>query len=242
MQNVENLQEEMIKTFQVNGVSFDMVLVEAGTFMMGATPEMENPLGNEKPVHQVTLTKDYYMGKTQVTQALWKAVMGTNPSLFKGNNKPVERVSWFDCQEFIAKLNTLTGKKFRLPTEAEWEFAARGGNWSKHYQYSGSNNIDEVAWYIVSNGAVTYDVATKTPNELGLYDMSGKVWEWCNDLWGYYNSSVQIDPVGSVRGSSRVLRGGSWRNDARSCRSSYRFDDDPDYRSYSNGLRLVLSE
>lgn len=243
MQNVENLQKEMIKTFQVNGVSFDMVLVEAGTFMMGATPEMEDPDDDEKPAHQVTLTKDYYMGKTEVTRALWLAVMGTNPSRFKGNNKPVESVSWFDCQEFITKLNILTGKKFRLPTEAEWEYAARGGNKSKHYQYSGSNNVDEVAWTCENSGGTIHDVATKKPNELGLYDMSGNVFEWCDDMMGGYSSSSQIDPVGSVDGEGVVLRGGSWCSVAFASRSSTRVCAIAENHFFDfYGFRLALSE
>ena len=235
-------RKEPVKTFRVSGVSFDMVLVEAGTFTMGATPEMEDPDDDEKPAHQVTLTRDYYMGKMQVTQALWQAVMGTNPSSFTGSKKPVECVSCNDCQEFIAKLNTLTGKEFRLPTEAEWEFAARGGNKSKHYQYSGSNNLDEVAWYDEDWDGTTHDVGTKKPNELGIYDMSGNVWEWCNDWYGDYSSSAQTDPTGSLNGSCRVQRGGSWYYDARYCRSSLRGYDGPGNRYNDRGLRLVLSE
>lgn len=228
----------------VDGVTYDMVKVEAGTFMMGATPEMKSTDDSEKPVHQVTLTKDYYIGKTEVTQALWQAVMGSNPSNFKGNNKPVECVGWDDCQKFIAKLNSLTGKKFRLPTEAEWEFAARGGNKSKHYQYSGSNNLDEVAWYGEDwDKGTTHDVATKKPNELGLYDMSGNVFEWCSDWYGSYSNSIQFDPTGpaepSVR-STRVFRGGCWDGIASICRSSYR--ECPDSGFEFIGLRLVLSE
>ena len=230
----------------VKGVTYEMVLVEAGTFMMGATPEMEdthNLWDNAKPVHQVTLTKDYYIGKTEVTQALWQAVMGSNPSHFKGNNKPVESVDWNDCQKFIAKLNALTGKKFRLPTEAEWEFAARGGNKSKHYRYSGSNNLDEVAWYDEDwNKGTTHDVATKKPNELGIYDMSGNVDECCSDWYGDYSSSAQTDPIGPKDGSSRVLRGGSWVIVADFCRSSGRGGYGSFGRSFTDGLRLVLSE
>ena len=130
-----------------DGISIDMVRVEAGTFTMGATPEMKKPYEDEKPAHQVTLTNDYYIGKYEVTQALWQAVMGNNPYKFKGDNLPVEKVSWDDCQEFISKLNSITGKTFRLPTEAEWEYAARGGNKSRGYQYSGSSNLSDVAWY-----------------------------------------------------------------------------------------------
>ncbi len=227
----------------VNGVRYPMVKVYAGSFTMGATSEMANPWDNEKPTHKVTLTKDYYIGKTEVTQALWKAVMGSNPSNFKGDNKPVEQVSWNDCQTFISKLNSMTGKKFRLPTEAEWEFAARGGNYSRCYQYSGSNSLNDVAWFTDNSGSTTHDVATKQPNELGIYDMSGNVWEWCSDWYGSYSSNAQYDPEGPSSGSSRVLRGGSWGDNARGCRSSDRSNfGGPDCRSYVLGLRLVLSE
>ena len=162
------------KTFDVNGVSFTMIPVEGGTFTMGATSEMTAPDSDEKPTHQVTLSS-YYMGETEVTQALWQAVMGSNPSWFQGDNLPVEWVSWHDCQTFISRLNSLTGKRFRLPTEAEWEYAARGGNQSRHTQYSGSSRIDDVVWYEDNSGRKTHPVKTKQPNELGLYDMSGNV-------------------------------------------------------------------
>ena len=237
---IEGENDSSERTFTINGVSFDMVLVKARTFTMGATPEMEDPWDDEKPVHQVTLTNDYYIGKTEVTQALWKAVIGSNPSFFEGDNKPVESVSWDDCQEFISKLNTATGKNFRLPTEAEWEFAARGGNKSNHYQYSGSDNIDDVAWY--NDNSKTHDVASKRPNELGLYDMSGNVWEWCSDWYGDYSSSAQTNPTGANSGSYRVSRGGGWFNLAWDCRSSYRDGYSPDGRGYYLGLRLALSE
>ena len=239
---IEEEKDSSERTFTINGVSFDMVLVEAGTFPMGATSEMEDPGDDEKPVHQVTLTNDYYIGKTEVTQALWKAVIGSNPSFFEGDNKPVESVSWDDCQEFISKLNTATGKNFRLPTEAEWEFADRGGNKSNHYQYSGSDNIDDVAWYDDNSGDETHDVASKQPNELGIYDMSGNVWEWCSDWYGGYSSKSQTNPKGPGSGSNRVRRGGSWGYFARLCRSSCRFDYGPDAGCYFLGLRLALSE
>ncbi|WP_337810547.1 formylglycine-generating enzyme family protein [Prevotella sp.] len=225
-----------------DGISIDMVRVEAGTFTMGATPEMENPWDGEKPTHQVTLTNDYYIGKYEVTQALWQAVMSNNPSYFKGDNLPVEKVSWNDCQEFISKLNTITGKTFRLPTEAEWEYAARGGKKSKGYQYSGSNNLSDVAWYEDNSGNKTHAVGSKQANELGIYDMSGNVWEWCQDWYGKYSSSSQTNPTGANSGSNRVRRGGGWGGNAWICRSSYRYSYAPGFSNDSLGLRLVLSE
>ena len=227
-----------------DGISIDMVRVEAGTFTMGATAEMEDPEDDEKPTHQVTLTNDYYIGKYEVTQALWKAVMGNNPSNFKGDNLPVEKVSWDDCQEFISKLNRITGKTLRLPTEAEWEYAARGGNNSRGYQYSGSNNLSDVAWFRGNSGGKPHAVGTKQPNELGIYDMSGNVDEWCQDWYWYgaYSSSSQVNPTGANSGSYRVCRGGSWGCIARICRSSYRYCGTPVSRYTFLGLRLVLSE
>ena len=225
-----------------DGISIDMVRVEAGTFTMGATPEMENPSEDEKPPHQVTLTNNYYIGKYEVTQALWQAVMGNNPSGYKGDNLPVEQVSWDDCQEFISQLNRITGKTFRLPTEAEWEYAARGGKKSRGYQYSGSNNLSDVAWYYDNSGNKTHAVGSKQANELGIYDMSGNVWEWCQDWYDDYNSSSQTNPTGANSGSGRVGRGGSWYDAARVCRSSCRGIITPDSRSDDLGLRLVLSE
>ena len=225
-----------------DGISIDMVRVEAGTFTMGATPEMKDPYNDEKPTHQVTLTNDYYIGKYEVTQALWKAVMGNNPSSFKGDNLPVEEVSWDDCQDFISKLNRITGKTFRLPAEAEWEYAARGGNKSRGYQYSGSSNLSDVAWYKDNSGSKTHAVGTKQPNELGIYDMCGNVWEWCQDWYGKYSSSSQTNPTGANSGSNRVYRGGGWGSSARYCRLSCRCGSTPVDRGSYLGLRLVLSE
>ena len=225
-----------------NGISIEMVKVEAGSFNMGATPEMQAPYEVEKPVHRVTLTNNYYIGKYEVTQALWQAVMGSNPSYFKGDDLPVEQVSWNDCQDFISKLNAMTGKRFRLPSEAEWEYAARGGKKSRGYQYSDSNTLGDVAWYEGNSGSKTHAVGTKQPNELGIYDMTGNVYEWCQDWYGSYSSSPQTNPIGAVSGSSRVDRGGSWFFTAKHCRSSYRFNLTPGYRLNFLGLRLVLSE
>lgn len=223
-----------VKTFTVKGVSFKMVYVDGGTFEMGASGG-----GNALPVHSVTLS-DYYIGETEVTQELWQAVMGSNPSSFTGNQRPVEQVSWNDCQEFIEKLNTLTGEKFRLPTEAEWEYAARGGNKSKGYIYSGSNDVDAVAWHRDNSESSTHEVKGKLPNELGLYDMSGNVWEWCSDWYGAYSSGAQVDPAGPASGSCRVLRGGSWSNFVTSHPVFYRSYSTPSFTNNYRGVRFVL--
>ena len=230
-----------IETITIKGVQFKMVRVKGGTFQMGATSEQgSDAYDDEYPVHSVTLS-DYYIGQTEVTQELWEAVMGSNPSYFKGNNQcPVEKVSWDDCQEFIKKLNRLTGKNFRLPTEAEWEYAARGGNKSKGYKYSGSNDADAVAWYNKNSGSKTQPVAQKQSNELGLYDMSGNVWEWCQDRYGKYSSHSQSNPKGANTGSVRVLRGGSWISSERNVRVSNRGYDAPGGRNVDGGLRLAL--
>ena len=234
----------IVKTYEVNDINFQMVEVRGGTFTMGTTNEQGSDAYNdEKPAHSVTLSS-YYIGKTEVTQELWEAVMGDNPSWFKGDRKPMECVSWDDCQTFISKLSSLTGKKFRLPTEAEWEFAARGGIKSKGYKYSGSNTLDDVAWYKDNSGNTTHEVGTKSPNELGLYDMSGNVEEWCNDWYGdkYYSSSPSNNPTGLSSGAYRVLRGGGWSHFAGGCCSSIRDHNYPDNRSFYRGLRLCLSE
>ena len=224
----------------VGYVSFSMIPVKGGMFTMGATPEQGSDASDsEKPSHKVVLS-DYYIGETEVTQELWETVMGENPSNFKGGTLPVECVSWEDCQKFIKKLNEMTGRNFRLPTEAEWEFAARGGVLSKGYKYSGSNTIGDVAWYDGNSGSQTHEVKTKQPNELGLYDMSGNVWEWCNDWYGTYSTLIQTKPTGPVSGSYRVGRGGGWNYYAWSCRVSYRSDFSPSNGGRSLGLRLAL--
>lgn len=227
---------------EINKLLNNMVYVSGDTFTMGATSEQGNEAEkDEKPTHNVTLSS-YYICKYEVTQALWQAVMGSNPSYFKGDNLPVEHVSWYDCQTFINRLNSYTGRNFRLPTEAEWEFAARGGNYSRRYKYSGSNYIGDVAWYHGNSGNRTHPVGTKQANELGLYDMSGNVWEWCSDWYGAYNSYSQTDPTGPYSGSDRVARGGSWIIYARICRSSFRYNYTPDDSNFDLGLRLVLSQ
>ncbi|MDD6817095.1 MAG: SUMF1/EgtB/PvdO family nonheme iron enzyme [Prevotellaceae bacterium] len=242
------------KTFTVKGVTFTMVAVEGGTFMMGATSEQgRDAYSNEKPVHHVTLS-NYYIGQTEVTQALWKAVMGTTvseqrdkadtslPLSGEGDNFPMYYISWEECQTFVSKLNQLTGKRFRLPTEAEWEYACRGGKKSRGYKYSGSNTIDDVAWYTSNSSFKTHSVGTKSPNELGIYDMSGNVDEWCQDWYGSYSSAAQTNPTGASSGSNCVFRGGSRLNNAKYCRSSYRYGFSPGSRNDFLGLRLVLSE
>ncbi len=242
------------KTFTVTGhgktVTFKMKLVKAGTFQMGSNT------GDEKPVHSVTLTKDYYMGETEVTQALWYAVMGQSPSSGDkwesgyglGDNYPAYYISYDDCQQFLRRLNELTGEHFRMPTEAEWEYAAKGGQKSKGYRYAGSNKIGDVAWYDENSYNLgssnpnygTHAVKTKVANELGLYDMSGNVWEWCSDWYGSYSSSAQTNPTGAVSGSRRVSRGGSWYFDAGRCRASIRNYYSPSYWSFNIGFRFAL--
>jgi formylglycine-generating enzyme required for sulfatase activity len=202
---------------QTSSTEIEMVLVKGGTFTMGCTAEQGSDCFDwEKPAHKVTLS-DFYIGKYEVTQAQWIAVMGSNPSRFSDcENCPVEWVSWEDVQDFIQKLNTKTGLNYRLPTEAEWEYAARGGAQSWGYKYSGSNNVDEVAWFSDNSGKKTHPVGTKKANELGIYDMSGNVWEWCYDWYGYYSSEAKTNPKGASSASLRVLRGGSWAN-GRAC-------------------------
>ncbi|MBO7382048.1 MAG: formylglycine-generating enzyme family protein [Muribaculaceae bacterium] len=230
------------QTIEVNGVSFEMIAVHGGTFKMGGTSEQGSDAEiDELPPHKVTLS-DYYIGKCEVTQALWKAVMGNNPSKFKGDNLPVEKVGWDDCNTFISKLNQLTGRKFRLPTEAEWEYAARGGRKSKGYKYAGGNDVGQVAWYDNNSSSATHPVGQKSPNELGIYDMSGNVMEWCEDWYDDYTSSSQTNPTGPQSGSYRVARGGSWNYDATSCRVSRRAYGIPLFSTQFYGFRLALSE
>ena len=233
------------ETFTVNGVTFKMVAVEGGTFTMGATEEqvLAGAADDEYPAHQVTLS-NYYIGETEVTQELWVAVMGTNPSNHQGDPKyPVDKVTWYDCQTFINQLNALTGRQFRLPTEAEWEYAARGGNKSEGYIYSGNSNIDLVAWYSGNAGNMTHPVASKQANELGLYDMSGNVWEWVQDWYdgNYYSNSPSTNPTGPETGTNRVYRGGSWGNYSEFCRVSFRDHYvQPSESHFHFGLRLAL--
>lgn len=233
-----NLQK--VKSFVVKGIRFDMILVEGGTFTMGATPEQGDDVYEwEQPAHKVVLN-NYYICETVVTQDLWRVVMGNNPSQFKGANLPVENISWYDCQDFIERLNQLTGENFRLPTEAEWEFAARGGNKSMSYKYSGSNNLGTVAWYKIACKDKTQVVATRTSNELGVYDMCGNVGEWCQDWMYSYSSEPVVNPQGPKRGNSKIYRGGCYNSTDWDCRISCRFECDPEGKSRYNGFRLAL--
>lgn len=239
VKNKQNAEQRDVQN-ELNKLARNMVYVEGGTFMMGADANDKDAYTNEIPAHQVTLSS-YYICKYEVTQFLWKAVMGSNPSYFKGDNLPVEQVSWDDCQVFIGKLNALTGLHYRLPTEAEWEFAARGGNSSHGYKYSGSNTLNGVAWYSDNSGFTTHPVGSNSPNELGLYDMSGNVWEWCSDWYASYNSDAQTNPAGPSGGAFRVYRGGSFSVLARYGRTTCRSNGIPDFRLFYLGLRLVRS-
>ena len=252
-----------VTEYTVNGVTFKMVEVEGGTFMMG----VDQQLGNAYPAHEVTLST-FSIGQTEVTQELWVAVMGSNPSYFNeyggvqvhstydaGVNlqRPVDCVNYSDCLEFCAKLNEMTGKNFRLPTEAEWEFAARGGNLTHGYEYAGSENVSDVAWWketipsteLWTEGWGTQTVATKAPNELGIFDMTGNVEEWCYDWFATYGSAPvapQTNPTGPETGTQRVRRGGTClTSNANLLRLYYRNPQNPDSRGNSRGLRIALS-
>lgn len=223
-------------------IAFLMKFVEGGRFLMGIPDNDSEGFDDEKPRHWVELS-DYYIGETVVTQALWNAVMGNNPSEPKGDGLPVVNVSWYDSQEFIRRLNQKTGRNFRLPTEAEWEYAAKGGRKSNGFKYSGGDTYDlsNLAWYFNNSEDKLHEAKSKSPNELGLYNMSGNVWEWCYDWEGGYSNVSQTNPNGPSSGTSRVLRGGSWNDKARNCRVSYRMYKLPTNRLSSIGLRLALS-
>jgi formylglycine-generating enzyme required for sulfatase activity len=193
----------------------------------------------ELPQHQVTL-KSYRIAKYPVTQKQWVSLMGSNPSYFQGDDFPVEMVSWLDVQDFIKQLNDVTGRNYRLATDAEWEYAARGGKKSQGYKYSGSNNVDDVAWYDGNSGFTPHAVGTKAPNELGIYDMSGNVMEWCNNWYAEYTDVAQTDPQGPATGLHRVIRNGSWATQAQECRVSFRNRTDPESRHFLIGFRIVL--
>ena len=251
MQNYNSAPDTIPGQYIVNGVAFQMVDVEGGTYMMGvdsAAVLVGSADIDELPAHEVTVSS-FSIAETEVTQELWQAVMGTNPSNFADDPKrPVEQVSWEDCQMFIARLNELTGENFRLPTEAEWEFAARGGNMANGTLYSGGEIIEDVAWYFTNSYAVgsedsnfgTHVVATKQANELGLYDMSGNVFEWCSDWYGAYDEQPQTDPAGPEMGARRIIRGGSWYSINRYCRITSRNSEAPTNKGYNLGFRLAL--
>ena len=224
-------QDEII---DVNGVQFKMIAVEGGTFNMGGD-YIESVM-----YHQVTLS-NFHIAETEVTQDLWDIVMHDNPSVGNGGQAcPVDNVSWTDCQEFISRLNQLTGRNFRLPTEAEWEFAARGGNKTHGYTYSGSNNINDVGWSEDNSGDRTHVVATKQANELGIYDMSGNVWEWCQDWYAPYPEQAQVNPQGPETGTERIVRGGCMWGHTRFCTVFYRMCYPPEFYRGDVGLRLAL--
>ena len=236
------LDEQLAKivyniSFKVNGVRMKMTKVKGGTFRMGSDGEQARP--DEVPMHFVTLN-DFYIGQTEVTQELWNAVMGNNPSKYKGDKLPVEQVSWDDCQAFVTRINAITGQRFRLPTEAEWEYAARGGDKSQGFTFAGSNNPNEVAWIHDNSSHTTHQVATLKPNELGIFDMSGNVWEWCQDWSANYTDAITTNPKGAARGTHRILRGGAFCYQPQNCRVSTRNREMPSKSFYGLGLRLAL--
>ena len=245
--NTNVLAQKQDQTFTVKGVSFTMKFVKGGTFMMGYSPEKKGGEANEKPSHKVTVS-DFYMAETEVTQGLWIAVMDSAPSYNGGWTEeyglgadyPAYRISWTEAQLFIKKISELTGKTFRLPTEAEWEYAARGGYRGLGYVYSGSNDIDEVAWYSGNSMDMTHPVKLKKANELGLYDMSGNVWEWCQDWYGLYKNEYQSNPTGPAQGKHRVDRGGGWNRNAEYNRVSTRCYDTEGLHNRNLGFRIML--
>lgn len=230
-------------TLKVGDVDFTVSRVDPGTFTIGPVAGDKEVTDEERPAHKVELTEVFYIGQTEVTQALYKEVMGTNPSNFKGEGTlPVEQVSYKDAMAFCAKLSEKTGRTFTLPTEAQWEYAARGGQNAPAEPtiYSGSNNVVEVAWCEKNSGEKTHPVASKAPNALGVYDMTGNVWEWCLDWYDKYSSTDATNPNGPGSGKSRVLRGGSWRGDTKNCRVSYRFTYPPEHTRFNLGFRVVM--
>ena len=227
-------------TINLGVVSFEMVLVEAGSFIMGCNPDTDNSCEDDEiPYHRVIISHDFYIGKFEVTQEIWEAVMDYNPSINMAFDRPVENVSWNECVAFCTELSRLTGQTFRLPTEAEWEYAAHGGNNTNYTRYSGSSNISAVAWYD-NKGGQTHPVGKLRANEIGAYDMSGNVWEWCQDWYNIYNSKTQTDPQGPTNGNFKVLRGGGWSSSSSNCRILNRDSDEPDSRGPATGLRVVM--
>lgn len=231
VERIEAKNKASMSPFLYGDVSFRLIAVDGGEYMMGCNSYVE-----EKPEHREKILP-FLIGETEVTQALWEAVMGSNPSIFKGENRPVDNVSWHDCQEFVNKLNKIFNKQFRLPTEAEWEFAARGGNKSNGYKYAGGSSLYDYGWYADNSGSTTHYVKTKKPNELGLYDMCGNVFEWTSDL---YSSSYGRPRNGGDSGMRYVFRGGGYNNPALYCRSTYRNHDDSSRHFKDVGLRLAM--
>lgn len=228
-------------TIQVGDVGLRMIYVEGGVFTMGGTAEQgEDVKEYENPAHPVKVNS-YYIGMTEVTQELWETVMGWNYAWNTDSNQlPMEDVSWEECKEFVDVLSERTGKKFRLPTEAEWEYAARGGSKSGNHKYSGSDNIDDVAWYVSNSDDMTHEVGKKNANELGIYDMNGNVWEWCHDWYDTYSTSSYNNPTGPKTGDFRIFRGGSYKEKAEYNRTSNRSFNRPDFRYGNIGLRVVM--
>lgn len=248
----EPLEPELRKNYTETefGLNLEMVYVKGGVFNMGATTEQgDDPFDDEYPVRKIEIDS-YHIGKCEITQAQWKAVMGTEPSYFTGDDRPVEQVSWNDAQEFCKRLSQKTGKKYVLPTEAQWEYAAKGGNKARRTKYSGSNNLDEVAW-CYDNSCVcgesspdfgTHPVGTKKANELGIHDMSGNVWEWVADRYASaYDGTDTHNPQGPSVGADRVVRGGSWGGKTRGCRVTARSGDYPKLQNLNIGFRVALA-
>jgi formylglycine-generating enzyme required for sulfatase activity len=235
---------EELARFYTNSIGMKFVLIPAGTFMMGAEKKLEGTHDYELPSHQVTISKFFYLGVYEVTQGQWQAVMGNNPSKFKGKDNPVEQVSWKDIQVFIRRLNQKEGhSRYRLPTEAEWEYAARARSTSIYYFGDDESQLGDYEWYRANSGNTTHPVGQKRPNAWGLYDILGNLTEWAEDWFGetYYANSPSVDPTGPSSGSMRALRGGCWASDARGSRSAYRGGNSPDYSDQIEGFRLALS-
>ena len=231
-----------VRVVRVGNLSFNMIRVEGGTFLMGSDDPLDG--ADTRPVHQVTLST-FYMAETEVVQQLWTSVMGDRYFYFKDPLKPVDTVNWIECQEFIDSLNRLTGLHFRLPTEAEWEYAARGGNKSGGYKYSGSDELAEVAWSLeTGTGSPTYVPKQKAPNELGLYDMSGNVMEWCQDVYTPYSAQPQTNPcfTSDQEYPNCVYRGGSWSYHWQACRVFTRYNFSAYHSDYGLGMRLAMDE
>ncbi len=226
------------ESITINGVTFNLIRVDGGSFLMGS----DSRYTDEKPIHQVDLL-DYYIGETEVTQELWEAIIGNNPSKYKGKHRPIECVSWIDCYQFIDRLNKLTGLDFHLPTEAQWEYAAKGGIKSLGFMYSGSNTLNDVGWFKENSYKLTHEVATKLSNELGIYDMSGNVYEWCHDCYGGYSSITQTNPTKPINRNdvsliNRVIRGGSFQSDL--CQTTNRLKYEMRMQNYDLGFRLAI--